>query len=323
MEYKEYCGFLYGYDKDKGYSILPNNKIERPSTFYKYYALSKTSVEALTNMYVYATHPYQFNDPFDCNEKLVEFDSWDDVRNLMGEKFDEIHNLYSNLEDACSFSKKAYWNLLYRKLGIISLATVADNYQMWSLYSENNGFCIEFDVEKFPFKHFGPFPMNYTECVPGAIHIGNEGGFVAMLIQSNIKNIWWKYENEWRLYVPNPVGLVLKYFGKEREMKDFNFGDEHDRKFRYPLAAIKSIILGPKFFDNLIANTIGSYEMDVSCPSNKELLELELMEFLAKIAEKSNILVFIANLNNFSSFRFTQIRIIRYSEKNYRIIYES
>ena len=188
MEYKEYCGFLYGYDKDEGYSILPNNKIERPSTFYKYYALSKNSIEALTNMYVYATHPNQFNDPFDCNEKLVEFDSWDDVRHMTGEKFDEICKLYSNLEDACTFCSKAYRNLLYRKLGIISLATVADNYQMWSLYSENNGLCIEFDVEKFPFKHFGPFPVNYTENVPGAIHIGNDGGFVAMLIQSNIKN---------------------------------------------------------------------------------------------------------------------------------------
>lgn len=322
MTYKDYCGYLYGYDKVEGYSIMPHDRIERPATFYKYYALSSNSVDALTNMYVYATHPYQFNDPFDCNEKLIEFDSWDDVSNLMGEKYEEIRKVYPSLEDACKFCITAFWNLLYRKVGLVSLATRPDNYQMWSLYSENYGFCIEFNVDNFPFKHFGPFPMNYTRDVPGAIHIGSDGGFVAMLIQTNIKNIWWKYENEWRLYIPNPVGLDMKYFGKENEMKEFNCGDEHDRKFRYPFQAVKSIILGPKFFDRLTTNVISSFEMDVSYPINRKSLEMDVLEFLAMITLKYKTPIFTAALSDFSNYNFVPIRIVKHTERSFKIFNE-
>ena len=219
MAFKEYCGFRYSYDDKEGYSISPHFKTEKPTSFFKYYPLTENSVNALTNLYVYASHPKQFNDPFDCNANLIKFDTWEDVRHLWKHLFDSYKEQYPSLDAACEDSNQAYWTLLYKKLGLVSLTSQADNYQMWSLYAQNDGFCVEFDTNRLPFLHYGPFPINYTENIPGPVHIGDVGGNLAMLIQTNVKNDWWKYENEWRLYIPNPEGLDFKCYGTEYEMK--------------------------------------------------------------------------------------------------------
>lgn len=225
----DYCGFKYDYNESGGYRVLPKRKTKLPKSFFKYYALNEYNVDALTNMYVYATHPYQYNDPFDCNELLIEFNSWNDVQGLWEEFYDELIKSHPILDSACKESRSAYWCLLYKKLGLVSLVPSCDNYQMWSLYAQNSGFCVEFDVDKFPFLHYGPFPINYAKNIPCPIQIGKVGGHIAMLIQTNVKNDWWKYEDEWRLYVPNPVGFDMKYFGNEYDMSRFNRGDENDR----------------------------------------------------------------------------------------------
>ena len=270
-------------------------------------------------MYVYATHPKQFNDPFDCNEKLVKFDTWKDVHNLWEKLYDKFRKTYSSLETACEESNKAYWNILYKKLGLVSFASGCDNYQMWALYAQNNGFCLEFDIGKFPFLHYGPFPINYTENIPGPIHIGDFGRNLAMLIQTNIKNEWWSYEDEWRLYVPNPTGFDLKYFGNEYETSMYNRGDEHDRKFRYPIDALKSVILGPKFFDKLVAIPVSLNEMDVACCPDIESLEFYVLDFIARITEKVEVDIKLAYLLDFSHYEFIPIHILKYSDKRFRI----
>lgn len=319
MNKKSYCGFLYGYDEKEGYNIVPQKDVILPSTFFKYYALTEYNVEALTNLYVYASHPKQFNDSFDCNENLIEFDTWADVQNLWGELFDKFKKTYSTLESACKESKKAYWNVLYKKLGLVSFAPCCDNYQMWALYAQNNGFCLEFDVNKFPFLHYGPFPMNYTETIPGPVHIGDVGGHIAMLIQTNVKNEWWNYENEWRLYIPNPVGFDLKYFGSDYDMSKYNFGDEHDRKFRYPANALKCVIIGSKFFDKLVTNPVSLDETDVVCCPDMEFLEFKVLDFLARITEKVEVEIKLAHLSDFSHYEFIPIHIMKYADRKFRI----
>ena len=319
MEQIEYCGSVYRYNEKDGYSIISKIPVVCPLSFYKYYALSDYNVEALTNLYVYAAHPKQFNDPFDCNEKLIKFDTWNDVQELWRDLYDNYRKIYTSLDSACEDSNKAYWNILYKKLGLVSLTPRCDNYQMWALYAQNNGFCLEFDVNKFPFQHYGPFPINYTENIPGPVHIGDVGGHIAMLIQTNVKNEWWKYEDEWRLYVPNPIGFDLKYYGSEYEMKEYNRGDEHDRKFKYPADALKSIILGPKFFDKLVANPVSLDEMDVVCYPDIESLEFKVLDFLARITEKVYLEIKLASLSSFSRYDFIPILVIKYSDRKFRI----
>lgn len=319
MKEKSYCGFLYKYDEIKGYNIVPK-KVVPPSAFFKYYALTEYNVDALTKMYVYATHPKQFNDPFDCNELLIKFDTWKDVHNLWGDLYDNFRKTYSSLDAACDESNKAYWNILYKKLGLVSFTSSYDNYQMWALYAQNNGFCLEFDISKFSFLYYGPFPINYTENVPCPIHIGDVGGNLAMLIQTNIKNLWWKYENEWRLYVPNPAGFDLKCFGNEYETRMYNRGDEHDRKFRYPTNALKSVILGPKFFDKLVANPVSLDEIDVVCCPDIESLEYNVLDYLARITEKIKVDIKLTRLSGFSHYNFIPIHIMKYTDTKFRII---
>ncbi len=317
----EFEGWKYEHNIESGYNILPQPSCSKPSSFFKYYALSQNSVDALTHLYIYATHPRQFNDPFDCNEKLVKYSSWNDIRHLCDNRslLYQIQQLYPTEQEACKWAQSAHWLLLYKKMGLVSLTTKDDNYQMWAHYAQNNGFCLEFDIEKFPFLKHGPFPIHYVEAFPEPLSIGEYGGHLTMLVQTNIKNIWWCKENEWRLLIPNPMGLDMKCFGNEHEMKEYNFGDEHDRKFRYPLAALKSITLGPKFFDQLYLSKISENEIDIICHPDNSLLEYAVLFFLAKITEKNSLNVRMATLAAFDHFNFSTVQITQYGIGKFRI----
>ena len=320
MTLKEYCNFQYGYDEIEGYRIVPPKNVEIPSTFYKYYPLTDYNVDALTNMYVYATHPNDFNDPFDCNKKLIEFKTWEDVRELLSSKYDDFKKQIPSLQAACNFCRETFKIILYKKLGLVSLAPRHDNYLMWALYAQNNGFCIEFDTNKFPFLHFGPFPINYVNDIPQTIPIGDYGGHISMLILSNVKNKWWEYEKEWRLYIPTPKGFDMKACGNEFEIKTYNFGDEHNRKFRYTTESIKSITLGTKFFDKMVTNKLSSDEVDIVCVPDTAPKEYKVLDFLAKVTEKLMMPIRLATLANFNKYEFIPISILKYSERNFRII---
>ena len=78
-------GWEYSYNRDSQeiFNIVPDPETRkwnpRPRTFFKYYGMSKNSVDALTGLYVYASHPNQLNDPLDCDAKIVRIDSREDV----------------------------------------------------------------------------------------------------------------------------------------------------------------------------------------------------------------------------------------------------
>lgn len=313
----EYCGFSYYADGRGYYNIGPPFTSTLPSNFYKYYALTEHSVDALTNSYVYASHPNQFNDPFDCFEGIIEFSTWDDVNRLWCQLFKQIKDTFSNnLIEICNYSSKAFRTLLYRKLGIVSLSPDPNSSIMWAQYGSNNGFCLEYDIHKFPFAHFGPFPINYVEELPKSIKIGEVGGHLAMLIQSNIKNKCWKYENEYRLLIPNPPFVDMLSFGNEAEK--FNMSDEHDRKFKYPINALRSIRLGTKFFKIDLINTISVNEIDVCFPDEHQL-EARLLDFIGSLQQQSDLKVYYQNIAGFSDYSYTPINVIRLSKIRFKI----
>ncbi len=51
MTKREYSGWTYQVDNNNQYDIIPDVEIEKPKTFFKYYALNEYSVSALTEMY--------------------------------------------------------------------------------------------------------------------------------------------------------------------------------------------------------------------------------------------------------------------------------
>lgn len=322
MDYIEYNNFYYGYDDfTKIFDIKPKKEYQIPRTFYKYYSLNEYSIESLSDLYIFATHPNLFNDPFDCNENLIKFSSWDVAKRFLLPILEtDVEKLFPTLESANQFCKRAFKAILYKKLGLLSLSVRNDDYRMWSLYAKNNGFCIEFDVSKFPFPHFGPFPINYVNRINHPITIDEFGGERAMLVQANVKNSWWEQENEWRLYIPAPNGIDMAYYGDEIDMRRLNFGDEHNRKFRYPISAIKSVILGPRFFEGLCRNNISCVEKDIICTPKHNKLKYKILDFLAYFTEKSSLLVQRTSLEDFSQFDFIQILIMKYDNCKFRII---
>ena len=128
---------------------------------------------------------------------------------------------------------------------------------MWALYASNTGFCVEFDVDKFPFIKHGPFPIHYCDEIDPLI-VQNEDMHAPLLIQTNIKNHVWSYEHEWRLLIENPEGQDMRTKGcRWIEELDSNMPNMHDRKFYYPVEAVKSITLGYYFFRGVNIIEIG------------------------------------------------------------------
>ena len=222
---------------------------KKPKEFFKYYSLSPNSLSALTNTYLYASHPAQLNDPFDCDKSLIDID--DDITQdfLIHDIEDIISKRKWSREEIHMFVRDYYYELVYKKLGIISLTTKPKNELMWAHYATSKGFCVSFDITKFTFKNYGVFPINYLSHVE-TIKTSNVGIKIATAAQCTIKSENWKYEDEWRLLVSNPLGQDFKTFGDYAS--DLNTTKCHDRKMTYPLDAINYVILGFCFISDFI-----------------------------------------------------------------------
>lgn len=303
----------YYYDEQKGWYIDYGEDIEVPQTLCKYYALSDNSVDALTNLYVYATHPNQLNDPFDCDVDLIQMDRLEDVQKLLGNLYDVYLNMYGGDVNALmSASAQLFRVVLYRKCGILSLCQSYNSKQMWSLYTNNNGFCIEFDHKSFPFKHYGPFLIDYRETLETKCTSRLGGIPQAALYQTNVKTSEWTYEQEWRILISNPNEADMKSYGES--IYNFNFGNEHDRKFRYPLHSIRSIYLGIHFFGEDIYTISDNTEWEVMYQT--ECYQSKILDFLVN----TNIPTKWALKTGLGIMEFISIQVLKLNHNSYRLI---
>ena len=212
--------------------------------------MSKNSVDALTNLYVYASHPEQLNDPFDCDMQLAKIEDDANARALWEGLYSQARGMFE-MDDQSFFhySTEAFTALMFRKWGILSLTDTCNNPIMWSSYANNNGFCLEWNIWQFPFVKKGPFPIHYVEKRE-EVSSKDYDVQTMMLIQSNVKLQDWAYEHEWRLMIQPPSGFDMMTFGKNAD-KFNQMPDLHNRKFKYPLCALKSITLGINFFKDI------------------------------------------------------------------------
>ena len=233
-----------------------------PETLYKYYKLNDKSVEAIEEGYVYASHPYQLNDLFDCSEAIIKYDDKETVKKILRGSIPDIEIDEGFKNNDKLFFHKLRFNLnvfIYSSIGIVSLTEDYLSVPMWSYYTNNAGFVVEFDHSKFDFLFHGPFQVNYKKKFrPVSIKKGWDIGF---LFQSNIKKQIWSHEKEWRI-LPDKEGYM--------EVKGFPVPDNikfEDRKFNYGRIAIKRIILANKFFDRpdeeLIDNKDGTFRIEL------------------------------------------------------------
>ena len=180
---------------------------------------------------------------------------------------------------------------------------------MWSYYSGHNGFCIEFDILKFPFKYYGPFPINYQPNIE-ALSIKRIGAQVGVLAQSNLKDEIWKHENEWRLMIAAPDGKEM--FSPNFEIS-IKLGG-HDRKFQYPIEAIKSIALGNRFLAPDEILELDKMTLEINLKSNFEQKYI-MLDFLAT----NNIKTYIGLRTGFTEIKFRTSKIERINYKKYNV----
>ena len=287
---RDYLGWKYGWHEEGNtiiYDIVPDEPKIMPETFFKYYALTEYSVDALTNMYVYASHPAQLNDPFDCDMKLAKIEDESNVRDLWEYDYERIKQRFDKDDQSLfDYSTDCFSALVFRKQGILSLTESCDNMKMWALYAQNSGFCLEWDVKWFPFVTKGPFPIHYVSAEKIKEVYSKEFDVQTMaIIQTNVKQDCWADEKEWRLLIQNPIGFDMKTFGEHSD--ELNQFCDHDRKFRYSIHALKTVILGINFFKDVSDKqeiiSISPYEIQVCFQNNCH--QTKVLDFLATIGK--------------------------------------
>jgi hypothetical protein len=308
---REIYNWKYIFD-GTGFDIIPNEETDKPVILYKLYGLNQYSFDSLINQYIYATHPSQLNDIFDCNEELLDFDDIKAIKVFLGDSMpeSEIDKLIKDdFESLKTFVQRNFREKIYRKWGVFSMTGNPNSVLMWSYYCNHNGFWIEFDISKFPFKYYGPFPINYQPKIE-ALSIKQIGVQIGVLAQSNLKDEIWKHENEWRLMIAAPDGKDM--FSPNFEILKRLGG--HNRKFNYPLEAIKSIALGNRFFDPDEIHEIDNMTLEINLKSNFEQKSI-MLDYLST----NNIKTYIGLRTGFTEIKFRTSTIERINYKKYKI----
>lgn len=239
-------------DETVDYKITsPDNK-KMPKHLYKYYSFADRNFDALFRNYIYASHPYEFNDPYDCHEKIININTKIAAYQLYKSLFTENERSqfpkmdYEQLVEKLQIRLK---EVIYRNFGLVSLTEKSDNMQMWAHYANHRGFAIEFDMAKLDFgqnKFHGPFPINY-QLTHEQINLEDiNERFESVLYQSNVKEIGWGYEKEWRILIEATEEEYLDSPFSKYDKKDLGL---RSRKFNYPKSSIAKFIFGIKFFD--------------------------------------------------------------------------
>ncbi len=243
-----------------GTRILPSSEKAIPSSFIKYYGIDNYSVDAVTNKYLFFSHPLSLNDPFDSCIQLVSLEKlserqfvelYERNQSLFNPHKtytkDEIKRFVSrwyreNKDELAAIFLNFFWNQIFKDWGILSLAGIENDMLMWAYYSRNQGFAVEFDNQIFERRNvLGPFPINYCKyyetIMPKEIKLSLE----QILYITNVKYLKWEHENEWRFLLNNEDMSIPNYSDPSLHIDK--------RKVTYPESKIKSLILGYKFFE--------------------------------------------------------------------------
>jgi len=235
------------------------------------------------------------NDYFDCNAQMFEFDE-SSIRFLLSQGAvprDVDKLIQSDPIRAQKITRNTFNEILYIKIGIISMTEDPANLLMWSYYTNHQGFQVEFDYSKLPFKKHGPFPINYCKELE-KIRISRNKVDLGVLMQTNIKYHGWEHEKEWRV-LGEKENMVSPNFSKKDNV------DCEDRKFRYEsLSVVKSIKLGIRFFIPGEIYPINGYTLKITL-APKNVLKRKLLNFISKneietcvpISPELNQLIFI------------------------------
>lgn len=233
---------------------------EVPETLIKYYPCNEYSYDALKNNYLWASHPEQFNDPFDCSPKLWDAGSFtkEKVGQIINIKDDPIHQKFLGSRDLL--------DLVLAKIGVICLnsGNRENDDLFWGYYSNQKGFAIEFSKNRLT-EELDTFPQEVTYFTTDIFEKYIFPTSWEKLVEISIKWVKqkkqiWGHEDELRYIFFNCDSIPFK-----------NLGNSETRKKYYSSDTIIKIILGLKFFGDCL-----------------ELIEGENQAFIYNLTKESN-----------------------------------
>lgn len=150
-----------------------------PKTVFKYFGTQNYHLSSLREGYLFHSNFNDFNDPFDCNIKLIDFEK------LGKSKKDK--SLEKTIRER------------FPNIGICCFSRIHDSILMWSHYANNHkGFCIEFYSNKRPIG-INPLDVNYTESFVKANFYNEQQKALFHMVFTKAKQ--WEYEQELRSIV--------------------------------------------------------------------------------------------------------------------------
>jgi hypothetical protein len=218
---------------------------------FKYYSLSKYSIDALENNYFYLSNPKDFNDPFDCSRNLV----MENQKELSDWQYVESLNNNSEVGITC-FSENGMEPL------------------MWGHYTNSyRGFCIKLKPEFI--NHANEDLIKLKQVIysnnPATISTKSEFSKYYQLI---VKLENWSYENEWRLLFKNPTSVSNKFYFNDNAIEEiligyqfFNVRNEEERKLKERFFELRN-----SKFKNIALYTVGPHQTKL------ELQKIPLIE---------------------------------------------
>nr|WP_319401692.1 DUF2971 domain-containing protein [uncultured Carboxylicivirga sp.] len=183
----------------------------RPEKLFKFFDTNLLSIASLHENYFWLSNPKDFNDPFDCNSNLVEFESKEYREKYYSQKGNRISDY-----------------------GVTCFTEEINEPLMWAHYANNYfGFALEVNTEHI---QVNLAPSNRKKSLNPVLYFNN---FIKVKNTApfakeyflTAKSANWKYEKEWRIITQ--VDDEIKY----------------NRIAFYKPITIKAIYIGHRLFD--------------------------------------------------------------------------
>jgi len=298
FKFKDFTYTVSAEEADDKLNLSLTHKNTLPEFLFKYYSINKNNVDAFCEGYLFASHPYQLNDKYDCSADLIDYSNCSlelliekskseglaDITEHIKEKYNsdnkrELERDISNLER----------DRLMKKFGIISFTKNKIDILMWAYYAQNRGFVLEFEISKLNKKWFGPFPINYCDSLE-KLDISKCSPPMSLFYQTNIKQNIWEHEDEWRYLAYNPKGNYHPYHLKEDYKTRFQF---------YNRTAVRQIILGYDFIEpNYIKRIKNTDYIKLRNKMQDYKLKLKILNYIVK--NKIPVSLIVRDIRTFS-----------------------
>lgn len=284
IEKYSFNGFTYvkNYDPESQNAIVQHDK-EKPESLFKFYSLSKYSVDALIKGYLYASHPIELNDMLDSSpfllytSKKLEFELYDKFLGVVYEDKEALKTYYeddSTRDNLCKGYINTLWEVATNLFGVISTSGKEFNTLMWPHYTQEKGFQLKFSTSLLEKsienkindqeEYLGLYPINYSKNL-SPIDISNfDTLLVPLYYVTNVKSDAWEYEDEWR-FVIGKQNMGVPYSKKGLDPREDYSIDKTNRYVYYDTTLVEEITLGVGFFNGrdfeIIWNEDGNFKV--------------------------------------------------------------